>query len=199
LVLTLVATTVVMAASVVPVAQAGSCTVLTLHPGSFAAGNVQATLRRTVIRAMPKVREVPVEYTLGNVTAAYRDTRSVARRQRGRVVAYGESAGGTIAGWMAARRRVDAAVTVGAPMNIPAWTDDGWTIGLAGELAWRYSPKRVYARQRPLWQYHYESDPAVPKGGQRLRGSQWRLVPGAGHYALNPDRTRAAIRAACET
>ncbi len=55
-------------------------------------------------------KPVEVDYTIGSLPRAFEDAEKAARRYRDRpVYAYGESAGGTMAGWLASRHKVDAA------------------------------------------------------------------------------------------
>ena len=56
---------------------------------------------------------------------------AVAARKRGRVIAYGVSAGGTLAAALAARGEVAGAVVAGAPTNLLSWICVSPNIGTA--------------------------------------------------------------------
>lgn len=178
-----------------------SCTVMLIAGGGFNAD--LAPTGAEAIRDLP-VSTVELDYRLNDVPGAYRDAAALAAKLRtrpGPLVAYGESAGGAIASWSAAYKRVDAAVTVGSPNDLKLWS---WLPSIRAEIgidgtAWKWSPLRVYEGQRPVFQYHFEVDPFVPPAGQRLRGSRYTLVPGVGHVALDAAGTRTAIRRACKT
>jgi hypothetical protein len=65
------------------------------------------------------MKPVPVEYALFDYPQAFSDAEAAARRYRGRTVyAYGESAGATLAGWLAARHLVAAAAGNSAIVNL---------------------------------------------------------------------------------
>lgn len=175
-----------------------ACLVLLLHAGGFVGGAPGDLANRATIE-QAGFRTRPVAYPLRDVPAAYRAASAAVPPGR-RVVAYGESAGGTIAAWLAAHRRVTAAVTVGAPTDLRQWPPDaaGQTaIGLSPN-PWRYSPARVYHRQRPLWAIHWSDDPLISFAHAiALRGAYVETVWGVDHIALPARIVRRAITAAC--
>jgi hypothetical protein len=167
-----------------------------LHGGYFVEGTPRSVENRGALAASG-ARVVSLRYSLGGVAAAYRSASRRAARIGGRVVAVGESAGGTIAAWLAAHRSVDAAITVGAPVDLRDWPSLfpqlSRRIGIAGN-AWRLSPLRVYSGQRPLAQLQWTADPFVPL--VPLRGAHVRRLHGFGHNAVpTPLMTRMARRA----
>jgi hypothetical protein len=119
-------------------------------------------------------RVITQAYPLGSVAEAY---SSVVRP---RSVLFGESAGGAIAAWAAAHRRARAAVTVGAPFNFRTWHPQPEVFG---GTPWKWSPQRVYRRQRPLTAIHWTFDPIVPlQDAGRLVGARRVTLRGLGHF-----------------
>lgn len=178
-----------------------TCTVLLIHGGSFVYDS--PTYGGEVIKPLVN-HTTELHYRFNDVPGAYLDARDLAKKlskRKGPLVAYGESAGGTIATWLAARKRVDSAVTVGAPEDLRLWTSplpsSRAQIGIGG-AAWKWSPMKVYDGQRPVFQYHFEADPAVARVGQRLIGSHYTVVPGLGHMVMSDRQTRKAITTACK-
>jgi dienelactone hydrolase len=175
-----------------------ACLVLLLHAGGFVGGAPGDVANRVAIE-QAGFRTQPVAYPLGDVPAAYRAASALVPPGR-HVVAYGESAGGTIAAWLAAHGRVNAAVTVGAPTDLRQWPPDP-TVRTAIGLwpnPWRYSPARAYDRQRPLWAIHWSDDPLIPFAhAAALRGAHVETVWGVGHIALPAPIVRRAVTAAC--
>jgi acetyl esterase/lipase len=182
---------------------ATACTVLLIHGGGFMLGTPENTYAGETIRAMPNVQVIDIDYPLGNVPAAYDYARKVAayvtEMQGRRPAAYGESAGGAIAGWLAAREDVRGAVSVGAPMNLRAWDPDydHWLGIDDDDYAWYWSTKRIYSGQRYVRQFHFELDAVVPKTSQRMSEADWRLLEGGAHIELPAWRTRNAVEAVC--
>jgi pimeloyl-ACP methyl ester carboxylesterase len=167
-----------------------------LHGGYFVEGTPRSVENRGALEASG-ARVVSLRYSLGGVAAAYRSASRRAARIGGRVVAVGESAGGTIAAWLAAHRRIDAAITIGAPVDLRDWPSLfpqlSRRIGISRN-AWRLSPLRVYSGQRPLAQLQWTADPFVPF--VPLRGAHVRRLHGFGHNAVPaPLMTRMARRA----
>ena len=67
-------------------------------------------------------KPVEVDYTLGSLPSAFEDAEKAAWRYRDRTIyAYGESAGGTMAGWLASQRMVTAAAGNSTVVNIHAF------------------------------------------------------------------------------
>lgn len=176
-----------------------ACLVLLLHGGGFLGGTPAEVANRAAIEAAG-FRTQSVDYPLGDVPAAYRAARAAVPRGRP-VVAFGESAGGTIAAWLAAHRRVGAAVTVGAPTDLRRWPDAPGRAALGiASTAWRYSPARVYDGERPLWAFHWSGDPFIPFAhAAGLRKAHVMTLWGISHTALPAAVARRAITAACES
>jgi acetyl esterase/lipase len=166
-------------------------TAIALHGGAFVGRDEMATAARELETAGFRVEQV--RYPLHDVRLAYRTVAARARRLRGPVLAVGESAGGTIASWLAARGRVDAAVTVGAPQDLTAWLAKqprlARRIGLStAARQWRYSPARIYRRGEgaPLHAFHYRFDLVVsPEQALAMepRGAAVSMIDGLGHAA----------------
>jgi hypothetical protein len=179
------------------------CDVLVIHGGGFSRG--PPAYGSGVIHAMPDIRATDVDYTGGTVQRAYADVMKLAwsMRDREHLVAYGESAGGTIAAWLAAWGLLDNATTVGAVMDLRAWLRETKIspsqLGLRSyDDAWSYSPSAVYRHQRPVFQYHYSEDPFVNlHHSQVLPGSLFLLMKGFGHAYMGDAETVAAVRRAC--
>jgi acetyl esterase/lipase len=174
------------------------CLVLLIHGGGFVFGAPEAVLNREAVE-QAGVATWSLGYPLGDVRRAYRWTAAAVPKNRP-TVAFGESAGGTIAAWLAARRHVDAAITVGAPTDLSRWPESpahreaiGLTTG-----AWRYSPARTYRQQRPLWAIHWTHDPIVPFAhAAALRGAHLKTLWGGGHTEAPTHVIRSTIAAAC--
>jgi hypothetical protein len=181
------------------------CDVLVIHGGGFRGGPL--AYGSGVIHAMPDIRATDVHYTCGTVQRAYADVMKVAysMRDREHLVAYGESAGGTIAAWLASWGLLDNATTVGAVMDLRTWVRESkispTQLGLRSYAdAWSYSPAAVYRQQRPVFQYHFSEDPFVnPHHSQVLPGSLLMLMRGFGHAYMGDAETVAAVRRACNT
>ena len=165
-------------------------TALLIHGGGFIDRAELSTPTAPLRRLGYRVRVA--KYPLGNVRGAY---RAVAR-QAGRlgrtspVVAIGESAGGSIATWLAGHRRVDAAVSIGAPQDFVDWGNPEWGTQVrlpTTALRRRYSPIHTYSRRSgdaPLLAVHYRGDIFVPPEHTtrlRNRGAQVLLLDGFGH------------------
>lgn len=91
-------------------------TLLTFHGGGFVEGDpvIEDVEAAAATRGFKVVR---VDYQLGNLRAAVRDARRAASRHP-KAVAYGESAGGTLAVLLAQRGLVDRAVGWLAPVDL---------------------------------------------------------------------------------
>jgi len=179
------------------------CTVLLIHGGGFLA-NAPSANQAVIERTGAEV--IPVDYPLGSVPRAYSSVSSTARRYRDRrrVVAVGESVGGTIAIWLAAHRRVNAAVSISGPTDLRRWptrpeldpASYPRRIGIAGQR-WKWSPRRVYRGQRPVWQVQWRTDPHHPAPATKLQGSTRLVLPGVGHQTVPRPTLRRLVADAC--
>lgn len=88
-------------------------TVVLIHGGGFTS---RAALANKLAISEAGWKTVEVSYPFGDVAAAYRAVAAQIPKS-GPVIAFGESAGGTIALWLAAHRRVDCAISVGGPTD----------------------------------------------------------------------------------
>jgi acetyl esterase/lipase len=169
-------------------------TVLLFHSGGWLGGSEQSEVGLAQLFSLHGWRAISVAYPLHDVPGAYRAASEAATtwRSPGKpLVAVGESAGGAIAEWLAARRRVDAAAAVGAPADFRTWRLiqphapwSSWpaSVGIRGQL-WRWSPARVYDAQRsaPLFVYHSLDDRVVEPAQartMRARGAQLHWLHG---------------------
>jgi fermentation-respiration switch protein FrsA (DUF1100 family) len=135
------------------------------------------------------------------VLAARSEARRLGRRYRGRVFAYGASAGGTLAALLASDGLVSAAVAKAPISDLVDWQwpltaygpDYYDSIGASTPDRYRLSPLRRPAR-RPLLIVHGRRDRIVPPGmsrryaGKFKRVSLW-VVQG-GHHT---ERTRPEL------
>ena len=93
--------------------------VLLLHAGGWILGDTSLTEPLEPIVRRAGFKPVEVDYTIGSLPLAFEDAESAASQYRHRAVyAYGESAGGTMAGWLASQRMVTAAAANSAVVNI---------------------------------------------------------------------------------
>jgi acetyl esterase/lipase len=156
---------------------AATVTVLLLHGGGFNGGDpasvepVASDLRAagyTTI-AVPYRDGNPNGNVLGEIATVRRYAQAAARR--GPVVAYGLSAGGTLAAALAARGEVDGAVDVDGPTNLLNWiglaplpTDLYWhSLGMDRNARREASPYyRLNGRQSPQLLLYGDIDPIVP-------------------------------------
>lgn len=130
-------------------------TILFIHGGAWAGGKPESELGNARAFAARGWRGVAVDYPLRDIAAAYRSVEDHAKRLAGAgpVIAIGDSVGGTMTEWLAARREVDAAVAIDAPADLVAWRAVRPGAPLAwipeyvtgfSELRWKLSPARVY-------------------------------------------------------
>jgi acetyl esterase/lipase len=125
------------------------------------------------------------------VAAAYRAVAAQIHRS-GPVIAFGESAGGTIALWLAAHRRVDWAISVGGPTDFTRWAPS-----FGQRQAWRYSPARLRGDRASI--YHWTRDPVLdPAQARRVRGADVHLLEGVNHHGLPPAVLRSALEKAAD-
>jgi acetyl esterase/lipase len=153
-------------------------TVLLLHGGGFN-GGTPATVEPLAgdIRALgysvvvaPYRDANPTGNVLGEIATVRR--YALRAKRRGPVVAYGVSAGGTLAAALAARGEVDGAVVAGAPTNLTNWicvspyisTPRYWRdLGMDAAARREASPYyRLDGRQSPQLLLYGDIDPLVP-------------------------------------
>jgi acetyl esterase/lipase len=163
------------------------CTVVVLLGGGFVEQSPSPNLGHL---AGTGARVIVQGYPLNDAPAAY------ASVDRPRSVVLGESAGGAIAAWAAARGRVRAAVTVGAPFDFRFW--EPAHAAFHGQ-PWRWSPRRVYRGQRPLTAIHWTVDPFVDARQSHVRGARRVLLDGFGHIAVPREVLLRELRRACAT
>jgi acetyl esterase/lipase len=147
--------------------------VILLHAGAFSIDVAPWQLREM---CEPWVREgfdaVAVRYPLRDYAGAVRASRRAARAMRGHVrprpvIAFGESAGGTLAALLAVRGEVGAAAVVAAPTNLVAWRrgDREYWHGVMGmSLAQRRRGSPIFGirRRPPVLLLHSPDDVVVP-------------------------------------
>ena len=142
-------------ALVAPANAAARTTVLVFPAGAFvyepAPGWSDPICHRVEQRG---ARCAPVEYPLWNLRRAVHYVRQVAARYEN-PVAYGESAGGFLAGRLLAEKRVEKAVTVNAPLNLKRWE---WHPNVDMDGVNRLSVTRV---ERPMLLFHSPKDEVV--------------------------------------
>jgi len=156
---------------------ASTVTVLVLHGGGFIGGGpgsvepLAADLRAAGYNAIAVDyrTENPRGNVLGEIATVHRHAK--AAEARGPVVAYGVSAGGTLAAALAARGEVAGAVVAGAPTNLLTWvglapvaTGLLWSrMGMDRAARREASPYyRLNGRQSPQLLLYGDIDPTVP-------------------------------------
>jgi acetyl esterase/lipase len=106
---------------------ATTVTVLVLHGGGFIGGSPASVAPLASDLRSAGYDAIAVDYRRGNPTGNVLGEIETVRRQvraaelRGPVIAYGVSAGGTLAAALAARGEVDGAVVAGGPTNLLSW------------------------------------------------------------------------------
>jgi pimeloyl-ACP methyl ester carboxylesterase len=161
-------------------------TVLLIHGGSFTSRAAVAN-KQAIEDAGWTTLEVT--YPFGDVAAAYRAVAAQIPRE-GPVVAFGESAGGTIALWLAAHGKVDRAVSVGAPTDLTTLRPSQ-----VAHESWRYSPARLEGSRASI--YHWTKDPVVDCAQARaVEGAEVHLLDGVNHHGLPEGVAQRAIRRA---
>ncbi len=102
-----------------------------------------------------------ITYPLRDVKAAIDYVRAEAQKERGPVVLYGISAGGTIASYLAAEGAVRAAVNVVGPTDLTRWVGSGWVflkeIGLT-----QYDRQKAVS---PYWRLGPDTSPQLVQCG----------------------------------
>jgi pimeloyl-ACP methyl ester carboxylesterase len=159
--------------------------------------------RARAVRAgfVPHYLSYPLKDLAGAVLAARHEARRLGTLYRGRVFAYGTSAGGTLAELLAGDGLVSAAVAKAPISDLVGWrwplTAYGPTyyesIGASTSDLYRLSPLRRPAR-RPLLIVHGRRDRIVPLGMSRRYAAKFKRahlwVVQGGHHT---ERTRPEI------
>jgi pimeloyl-ACP methyl ester carboxylesterase len=190
--------------------------VLLLHAGGWMFGDTSLTEPLEPIARRAGFKPVEVDYTIGSLPSAFEDAEKAARQYRDRAVyAYGESAGGTMAGWLASQHLVAAAAGNSAVVNIRAFLrpflnstevitlpQGDTTVGeFMLKVAGGMSFIRTHTLQRlhgsPLRLYGNCDDGVVPcetsmAYAARFPSVTWRLA-GSGHIADSKDTARRAM------
>lgn len=132
-----------------------TATILVLHWGGFVGGSPALMEPHVDALKQTGAKVVNVAYPLGNPRRSERYVERVARRYHN-AVAYGTSAGGTLALDLAHRGLVRAAVAVSPVTNLSTW---------GGEMAWSASSRRRATPGCPKVRtllIHAEDDDVVP-------------------------------------
>ena len=169
--------------------------VLLFHAGGLLIGHADLMdPLRPIVRGAG-MKPVPVEYALFDYPRAFEDAEAAARRYRGRrIYAYGESAGATLAGWLAARHLVSAAAGNSPIVNLTAYVravkrsnpDNADLVEQASggpRFVRRHSLQRI--RGSPLRLYGNCRDPVAPcdvaiRYARHYSQVSWRRA-GVGH------------------
>jgi len=132
---TLVVTAVVLALASAARAQAEAPMVLLLHGGGWRSGDPGSMVAHKQDFEAHGYRTRNVAYPLGDVAASIDYVDAIAQQERLRgapVIAYGVSAGGTIAAALGAAGRVDGSVDVIGPTDFTRWVSP---VGVTSMLA----------------------------------------------------------------
>ena len=182
---------------------------LLLHGGSFLHEDPSfEALTEEAARGagfVPHYLSYPLGDLAGAVRAARAEARALGARYRGRVYAYGSSAGGTIAALLAGDGMVAAAVAKAPPSDLLGWDwplhvygDDYYErIGADPTTRRRLSPLRRPAR-RPLLLVHGRADGVVPLTMSESFAAKFRRVhlwPVAGGHRVERARPQLLERA----
>lgn len=159
--------------------------VLTIHGGGYY--GLDASTMASVDQAFEAqgFRARPVDYTIGDIRAGWRDVRRAAAvyGPRRRVYAYGESAGGGLAGMLATKRGlIDGAVIHSPLVDLRPWGRQyGDRFSCTTKRCWlRFSPGKRRARA-PVLAFVPEDDTLVDPAGalawadreRRVRAVSW--------------------------
>jgi hypothetical protein len=126
----------------VPAMASADDTVLLLHPGGFGFDDPSRMEMPAEAFESAGYRTVYLDYTLGDLPQAWRETKAAIRRYSVDY-AYGESAGAVLAGLAGQRGLVDAAVMNSGLSNLTPRAADSWmrdALGLTDEQRALYSP-----------------------------------------------------------
>jgi len=108
--------------------QAKQVSILFVHGGAWAGGSPAELEPLAVKYRGLGYNAISIEYRDGNNNILHQIDNVQAQvskyRARGPVVLYGVSAGGTLAAALAAAGKVDGAVVVGAPTDLPTWSSN---------------------------------------------------------------------------
>ena len=171
-----------------------SPTILLLHGGGWQGGNGSEMNGWRSDFEAHGYRTVVVVYPLGRVTRSIDYTATLARQERLRgepVIAYGMSAGGTIASALAAEGIVDGAVNVIGPTDFTRWDSAaGAVLMLAAKMS--SAEKRSAS---PFWRLGPRAAPQLVQCGKLDVVTPWsqctRYVARAAGY--NPDTSLYAM------
>lgn len=108
------------------------------------------------------IRAFSITYPLRDVIKAIDYVRGVVQRQRGKVVVYGISAGGTIAAALAAEGSIYAGVNIVGPTDFTRWLSPG------GLYIMRQIGMKSYAQKRaasPYWRLTPKASPQLIQCG----------------------------------
>lgn len=144
---------------------ASALVVLAFHAGGFYMGDPSMIEPACETPRAAGLECVAVDYPLGDMPAAIRKARRAARRYDGRVLAYGESAGGILAARLAYDGKAIAAATVASPMDLAhyehpndpdLWRKAGATMKDRRRWAMTDAP------DNPIRLHDSQEDPIVP-------------------------------------
>lgn len=154
--------------------------VLAFHAGGFFQGDPALVEPACEVPRAQGVRCIAVEYPLGDMDAAFRRARQVARHHRGAaVLAYGESAGGVLAARLAHDGLAAASASVASPLDLAAFEHP-----LGAEL-WRLAGASMADRRRwavttrpasPMRLFDSREDPIVPWTFNEAYVARWGNV-----------------------
>lgn len=139
--------------------------VLVLHWGGFVGGSPALMAPHSAALEQRGVRVVTPSYPLGNPLRAERSMIALARRyhRRHKVIAYGTSAGATIALRLRALGAVDAAVAVSPVVDVANWEQRDFIPPWSLDSAINASPSRLPCGKRsPALIVHAVDDGLVP-------------------------------------
>jgi len=148
--------------------------IIVIHGGYFVVGSPGGTADTCAAFAAKGWRVINIDYPLGDLNGAYNAVSKAAvqaHKDHRQVVAYGESAGGSLAALAAARRWVDGAFAWAPVSNLISWnakTPSGhniWDYCLDSSLPLLRKMSAYYSanpQSAPLRVVHGRSDTVVP-------------------------------------
>jgi acetyl esterase/lipase len=126
-------------------------TVLFMHGGAWAGGSPAELEPLAAQYRSLGYNAVSIEYRDGNNDIVHLIDNVQAQvskyRSNGPVVLYGVSAGGTLAAALAAAGKVDGAVVIGGPTDLPAWSSNPYRAFLARQVLDALGMKRDEFRE----------------------------------------------------